>query len=282
MLWGAILLYFYQSGRLLFQKNTASGYLDISFCTPVLLAGIVLIILGLFNFFTKNIEAHCHHDHSEPHNHSHEHPTLGNGSLMSFLFYSFFLITPITIASVYTPDRLSAQAILNKQRSKKSPFVPQQFTINKSKNSTGINTPITSDTLALPAFTLKDFEAQVPKNENGRYPLEVPELFYTANDSEIRDIVSGLPIVTIGQVMPKNKGDESEMRRIFRLYIECCIADAEPLSISISKSPQTLRDLSWVKVKGTMTYQTENNVVVPILEVESVEETDKPEDQSLY
>lgn len=69
-LWGAVLLYFYASGRI-------AHYLppDGIFRPMVLLAGIGLVIVGLFNLATTQYAAAdcCGHDHDDGCGHDHGH-----------------------------------------------------------------------------------------------------------------------------------------------------------------------------------------------------------------
>jgi len=76
LLWGGVLLYFYISGRL-------ANYLppDGIFRPMVLVSGIGLAVLGLFNLLTMGVEdAGCEgHDHSDDdHDHDHDHKDCGH------------------------------------------------------------------------------------------------------------------------------------------------------------------------------------------------------------
>ncbi len=75
LLWGGVLLYFYASGRLI-------NYLppDGIFRPMVLVSGIGLVVLGLFNLLTMTAEdAGCEdHDHAHDHDHDHDHKDCGH------------------------------------------------------------------------------------------------------------------------------------------------------------------------------------------------------------
>ncbi|MDZ4406327.1 hypothetical protein [Prosthecobacter sp.] len=75
LLWGGVLLYFYISGRLV-------NYLppDGIFRPMVLVSGIGLAVLGLFNLLTMTAEdAGCEgHDHAHDHDHDHDHKDGGH------------------------------------------------------------------------------------------------------------------------------------------------------------------------------------------------------------
>lgn len=166
LLWGGVLLYFYISGRLI-------NYLppDGIFRPMVLVSGIGLAVLGLFNLLTMGAEdagcegpdhSHddhdhdhkdCGHDHAHKHGegcgheHAHEHGTCGHdhshehakkegccghdhghahsheGHAHGILDESswpgriavlLILAAPLSWAALSTPDRYSANAIVNK------------------------------------------------------------------------------------------------------------------------------------------------------------------------
>ena len=74
-LWGGVMLYFYASGRI-------SKYLQSEgiFQPMVLIAGIGLLVLALFNLVTMGAEEAdcCEHDHAHGHDHDHDHGCCGH------------------------------------------------------------------------------------------------------------------------------------------------------------------------------------------------------------
>lgn len=135
------------------------------------------------------------------------------------------------------------------------------------------------------SFTLEDLEAQVPRNSEGSFVLDVPELYYTGGDIEVQTVLTGQPVETIAQVLPeKVNNDNGHRLRIFRMLVQCCAADARPYSIPIDfgETAPDLAEMSWIKVKGTMNYVKEDGQTVPILEVKSVEPTTEPDQSMIY
>ena len=56
--------------------------------------------------------------------------------------------------------------------------------------------------------------------------MDVISIFYTGGDDEVQQVVKGLPVETIGQAMPETmRNDEGNRIRIFRLMMNCCIAE---------------------------------------------------------
>jgi hypothetical protein len=134
-------------------------------------------------------------------------------------------------------------------------------------------------------FTLEDLKAQVPQNKAGDFLLEVPELFYTAGDKEVQITLAGQPVLTTAQVLPEKVNNEAGKRlRIFRLQIQCCAADARPYSIPIEfadKAP-TIKDMTWIEVRGHMEYRQENGQTVPLLHVKTYKEAAAPAEIMVY
>jgi uncharacterized membrane protein YcgQ (UPF0703/DUF1980 family) len=143
----------------------------------------------------------------------------------------------------------------------------------------------TADAKSYGSFSLADLKAQVPQSPEGNFMLEVPELYYTAGDKEVQSVLVGQPVETIAQVLPEKVNNENGTRlRIFRLLVQCCAADARPYSIPVEfgKPAPTFKDMSWVKVTGTMAYQTEGTQTIPMIEVTSITEAAEPENAMVY
>jgi hypothetical protein len=134
-------------------------------------------------------------------------------------------------------------------------------------------------------FTLADLEAQVPRNKDGHFMLEVPEIFYTAGDKEVQSVLDGQSVETIAQVMPEKVNNEGGTRvRIFRLQVQCCAADARPYSIPVEfgTTPPPFTEMGWVKVIGTVTYRQEGSQTVPMVMATSMVEAAEPDTKMIY
>jgi uncharacterized membrane protein YcgQ (UPF0703/DUF1980 family) len=68
------------------------------------------------------------------------------------------------------------------------------------------------------------------------------------------------------------------------MLVQCCAADARPYSIPLDfgKKAPDFKEMSWVKVIGTMTYKQEGGQTVPVLEAKSIEETTAPDQSMIY
>jgi len=134
-------------------------------------------------------------------------------------------------------------------------------------------------------FTLEDLKGQVPQSKEGNFILEVPELYYTAGDVEVQNVLAGQMVETVAQVLPeKVNNDDGHRVRIFRMLVQCCAADARPYSVPVDfgKTAPEFKDSTWVKVVGKMTYKKEGDQTVPIIEATKVEETTAPDNAMIY
>ena len=380
LLWSAVLLYFYLSERV-------AAYLppDGIFRPMVLVSGIGLAIVALFNLLTINSEeagceehgcghdhehglkhdgtcghdhshdhahkegtcghdhthehhagcghdhshghkhdhAACGHDHSHDHaGHAHEHHHHGHGILEESgwpgrIAAMLVLAAPLTWAALQSPDRYSANAVINKglyNQNYASTTRADQFTLRGDtaaapKRAAPNVTPQPAEPLPPPAhlndpaavakaappppdkaqsygtFTLEDLKKQVPQSKEGNFILEVPEIYYTAGDMEVQKVITGQSVETIAQVLPEKVNNaEGHRLRVFRMLVQCCAADARPYSVPVDfgkKAPE-FKDMTWVKVTGKMAYKQEGGQTVPIIEATKVEETTAPADAMIY
>jgi hypothetical protein len=381
LVWSAVLLYFYTSGRV-------NAYLppDGIFRDMVLIAGIGMGIVALFNLFTTQAEnaACCDHDHGHDHNHDHDHKEdcghdhshdhkdcghdhshdhadvecghdhghkdegscghdhdhkhdhahdhghahtheHGHGILEESAWPGriaamLMLVAPLTWAAFKTPDRYSANAVVNKglyipnyeDRTNADKFglrqdkpataakvdraapvptpmpataipPPEQF--SKAENVAKASPPPPDKAQSYGSFTLEDLKKQVPQSKEGNFILEVPEIYYTGGDLEVQKVITGQFVETTAQVLPeKVNNDNGHRLRVFRLMVQCCAADARPYSIPVDfgKKAPDFKEMSWVKVIGKMTYKKEGDQVVPIIEATKIEETTAPADAMIY
>jgi uncharacterized membrane protein YcgQ (UPF0703/DUF1980 family) len=266
--------------------------------------------------------AGCGHDHSHhdgkpaAHDHSHGHGILEESGWMGRLIAIFILFAPITWAAIYTPDRFSAAAVMNKgvyTQNYNSTARADEFTLrgNASKPARAAPKPTPMPDTPLPppdkfndpdaiaqaatapakeaqsygSFTLEDLKQQVPQNSKGEFVLEVPEIYYTGGDIEVQRVITGQAIETTAQVLPEKVNNENGHRlRIFRMLVQCCAADARPYSIPVDfgeKAPD-FKEMTWVKISGIMGYEKEGDQTIPVIKVTHSEETTAPDNTMIY
>ncbi|HEY2573745.1 MAG TPA: hypothetical protein VGH65_06740 [Verrucomicrobiaceae bacterium] len=167
----------------------------------------------------------------------------------------------------------------------KSEDTPPATVAENSSKDAGSGPAAPAEAKSNGSFTLADLKSQVPQSPEGNFQLEVPELYYTAGDKEVQGVLTGQPVETIAQVLPEKLNNaEGKRLRIFRLLVQCCAADARPFSIPVefeSKAPD-FKEMTWVKVIGSMTYKSENGQVIPILLAKTMTETAEPDNKMIY
>ncbi|HRQ87374.1 MAG TPA: hypothetical protein PLA50_01150, partial [Bacteroidia bacterium] len=251
---------------------------------------------------------HDHHDHEddeESHIHTHDHEETASG-----LFFSLVvLILPLLVATAYSRDRFSSEylakwgkierqmmqmriaerrgsAPANSTTSPDNPYT--QAGIDAAAGKAGDPSATAGSDNASQAwgtFTLEDLKKMVPQNEKGEFLLDVPQIFYTAGDKELMQVMEGIPVETTAQLMAETLHNPDNTRlKAFRLFIECCAADARPLSIPIDfgKAPPEYTEMGWYKIYGKLHYSHENEEIIPLLQIERIEATSEPTDGLLF
>ena len=267
-LWGGLLIYFYHSTRI-------RDYLDIGFHHFIMIGGIGMLILGAYSLInqksksnkTEKSKSCCHdhenhdgdqhpHDHNDCHDHGdhchHDHED-GHGPFITI----FLTLTPLILAMTYTQDKLSNGGIAKKGLYEK----PALTSAN------------------LPPFTRQDLEKNVPKNEHGEFQLRMISAYYAAGDLEIQDIFEGLPVELEGRIAPEKINNASGDRlRIFRSIITCCAADLQIVGVSLEFPEEANRPQveDWVKASGTLTFETVEDDVLPLLKIREVIPAEEP------
>ncbi len=135
-------------------------------------------------------------------------------------------------------------------------------------------------------FTLEDLKKMVPQSSSGDFLLDVPQIFYTAGDQELMGVMEGIPVETTAQLMKETEDDrDGTLVRAFRLFVECCAADARPMSIGVlfEDGAPEFKELDWFILKGTLHFQKDElNESIPLLKMKTMEPTTEPLDGLMY
>lgn len=234
----------------------------------------------------------CDHDHDHdqvPHHHHEQETPLGLAIML------LILVVPVAAATIRTPDEVTKEfrinsGAANNDVSKARKPTEQQNLAERVKRAVAARPPAPKQdepadaTAAYASFTIDDLKAQVDQNANGDLMISVPELFYTGGDKVIQDVLAGQAVETIGQVMAEIVNDNGKRLRIFRVFMECCAADSRPLAIPVEFAdglPQ-YKEMAWYKITGKMSYREERGLTVPVLEAETFEKTEEPEEAIMY
>ncbi len=281
---GSVFLMFYVQGRIGAYLTSAG-----SFQMQALLAGLVLCIVALFLLLTSGKGAACTHDHGHDEDgggdHHHDDPTFG-GSLVTGLV----MLVPLVGAAILTPDAYSKYWVENNSFNWDKGVVgttPEAFDLRKKSQGDDAREPEAGDgdtgdaaAAGWGPYTIDDFKEQVDRNAAGEFEMDVISIFYTGGDGEVQNVVNGLPVVTLGQVMPeKIRNPDGTRLRVFRLMMNCCVADARPVSIPVEfvDGLPDYKEMGWYKIHGTMSYEKWDEFDIPVLQATRMEPTEEPD-----
>jgi uncharacterized repeat protein (TIGR03943 family) len=251
--WSGVMLYFFASGRI-------NKYLAPDFRSLALYGGLGLAVMGLFLLLTAGEKAACGHDHTEGDPHDHE------ASEMHPLTSMCFMLAPLFFAVASTKDGFSVQAL-----SRKALFdAPLNNSVFLSKD--------------LPPLTIEEIEKTHRKNEAGFYEFNLMELYFAVGDPELQKLINGMKVETEGRlVMEKENNESGKRRRLYRLFITCCAADARAVPIILDFGDQeipSIKDNDWVKVSGKVTFPIERGASQVVLETSICEPKEAPWEES--
>lgn len=242
--------------------------------------------------------------------HNHEETTGGT------IFSLIILLVPILVATGYSKDQFSGEYLakwgkIERQmlqmriaRGRSDETLSQVGSTSNPYTREGIEAgesypgAETSDTPPDPAaasgdkageswgaFTIEDLKKMVPQSEAGDFLLDVPQIFYTAGDRELMEVMEGIPVEATAQLMEETLNNPDKTRlKAFRLFIECCAADARPLSIPVDfgEAPPEYTEMGWYKLFGKLHYSHENGEIIPMIKIERIEATSEPTDGLLF
>jgi uncharacterized repeat protein (TIGR03943 family) len=252
MTWGAVLVYFYATDRLV-------KYLAPDFRLLALAGGLGLLVVGAFTLLTSRQEADCGHDHGPEDAHDHE--SLDVHPLLAFLI----LILPLCCGVAWTEDRYSIEALSRKGLDDTAAEAGSLFLSS-----------------VLPPLTRETIEKQHPPNADGYRPFPLMELFFSSADPEMRDLIDGMSVVTQGRLIASPK-DSPGTFRLYRLYITCCAADSRPIPIIARFEPGSLpavEDNTWIELSGTISFPDEGRGPQPVLAVDFARAAEAPVEES--
>lgn len=254
LVWSAVLLYFYSSGRI--TRYLAPDFRPITFA-----GGLGLAVLGLFNLLTARQAVDCGHDH-EAGAACHDHETSDLHPLVALLL----MVVPVALSVAWTKDEYSADTLTRKGLYE-SPVVASSLAL----------------TTQLPPLTREMLEKYHTKSEDGYFDFSLMDLFFATGDREVQSLLDGMKIETLGRwVEEKAHNPNGTRKRLYRLFITCCVADSRaiPIILEFGKTPPNFPENDWVKASGTMRFPTEDGVLQAVLEVDQVIAANPPDEES--
>lgn len=250
--WGAVLLWFFATGRLV-------KYLAPDFRPLALAGGLGLIVVGLFCLLTARRKADCGHDHAP--GEAHDHESLDIHPLGVFLI----MLVPLGAAVAWTQDQYSLGALTR-----------------KGLDDTAADSGLFLSSV-LPPLTREIVEQQHPPDKNGYREFQLLELFFSSADPEMRELVGGMQVVTEGRlVTDPDENAPANQRRLYRLFITCCAADSRPVPIIVrfEEPVPEVDDNTWVRLSGTMSFPDEGDGHLSVLDVDFTETPPAPPEES--
>jgi len=246
--WGGVLVYFHTSGRIIV-------YLAPDFRIIALAGGLGLFVLGIFNLLMCTRPAVMPHDPKGD-------PDASERGDMHPLTGFLLMVVPMGLSVAWTKDEYSLATL-----SRKGLFDTPSAT----------SLPFMAATLA--PITREDLERTHRKTADGFYEFNLMELFFASGDRELQGVLDGLRVETEGRwVMERANNEAGLRRRLYRLFMTCCIADSRaiPIILEFSETPPDMPDNDWTRVAGTMTFPLENGVIQPVLRAERAMAADPP------
>jgi len=252
MVWGGVLIYFYASGRIVV-------YLAPDFRIIALAGGLGLMVLGAFNFLMCGQPAMVPHDHKGD-------PDASERGDMHPLTGFILMVAPILLSVTWTKDEYSLATLARKG-------------LYDTPSATSL--PFMAGALA--PVTLEDLARTHRKTEDGYYEFSLMELFFASGDRGLQGVLDGLKVETEGRWVDELNHNESGLRRrLYRLFMTCCIADSRaiPIILEFDETPPELPENGWARVAGTMRFPLENGVIQAVLKAERALAADPPVEES--
>ena len=249
LLWGGVLLYFYES-------DVLGVYLHPKFHIYVLIGGLVAVVIAVFNLITRSKNVGCGHDHAEADDDcGHEH-----GGDLNPLLALLLLAAPLCFSLAKTTHGVSAQY--------------EETMSGRDLDASSMNL------IEMPPFTLEMLEEMRDKSKDGAFQMNLLELFFSAGDIEQEKVMEGLYVETEAKLRSEpNRNASGKRMRLYRLFLTCCAADMKAIPVSIEFDGE-LPDIShqaWVKVAGELHYEREKGVVYPVIKVKRIKQIPPPE-----
>lgn len=253
--WGVVPVSLYATGQI-------DKYLAPAFHKIALVGGLAMIVLGLFNLLNARRKVGCGHDHAHEHDHDHggeDHDHHAQSPVAAICL----MILPVALCTGFTKHEFSTKALMWKH----------------VKNSGPKRTSSLFSTKREP-FTREKLERTTSKTEDGHYLLTITELFWSAGDQEIMKAYQGLPAELEGRLIDEESklDPNGNRKRLYRVFMTCCAADAQVLGLALEFDGPlpTYPDKSWVRVGGTVAYETVDGQDVAYLKVTRIETSDEP------
>jgi uncharacterized repeat protein (TIGR03943 family) len=254
LVWSAVLLYFYSSGRI-------NKYLTPDFRPLCFIGGLGLAVLGLFNLLTAGQDGDCCHGHAgDDEGGSHECGDMNPWT--SFIL----MVLPVVLSVAWAKDEYSVSALSRKG-------LYDAPSLRSAPPALSL----------MPALTMEQLQKSHRVTPDGYYEFSLMELFFATGDREVQSLLDGMKIETEGRWMDeKVRNSNGTRKRLYRLFMTCCAADSRaiPIILEFHKTPPDYPQNDWVKISGTIRFPLEDGELHPVLTVDRVLAAEPPYEES--
>lgn len=290
--WGALMLYFYGSGRL-------ASYLVPLYRPGVAVAGVVMVAIALGQLYSLRFGTGWQTASGLFADGSDELSAPNRVRATQFLAF-VLLVAPVWAAVGVSKDTYSATAVLNRGVVSDAANLPGKSTLPAvpapaapAPAANSVYEPPLPGATPAPADnappTANDAEQYLKKTADGHIITEVTDLLFASEDDTMRPVFEGKTIEMIGQFLPVKDAADGRFQLV-RMFMVCCAADARPVGVSVLPPPagaktataKALPEMSWTKVVGTVSFPMENGRRVPIVHAQTATQTDPPSEAMLY
>ena len=262
-IWGVMLAYFFFSGRL-------GSYLHPSFHFWTGISGVVLMLLAAGLLFLPGGSADCCDEPGCELEHVRQTP---RRSLLS----AGILVLPLLIAAMVSPDEFGAATVSNRGYIQRINDLPGYQPYAEPA------LPSADDSADAPGTPDAD-GTYLPKTAAGQIKAQTVDLLYAAEEPTMRTDFENKEVEVIGQFMPA-RAPNSQVDRfsLVRMFVICCAADARPVAVTVqTEHPQSIAEMSWVKVTGKASFPVEGGRRVPLVLANTVTPCDPPDETFIY
>jgi len=276
--WGAILTYFYCSGRL-------ASYLHPIFRPLVLVTGILLLASAgcILCFDESCFQLACDDVGCET-----RHGKMALGGLLSFAV----LVSPIAFAAKISPDSFGSGFIQN--RGVRQTIFPAKAPPDRWASSPIFTRRSSSQTLTgpvSPGLSARKLPGSVPSSRqtsaafstpatSGDYrPVGILDLMRAAQNPVVRQDFDGKRVGLTGRFLPKN----ANHFELVCAFVTCCAVDAQLLALRVDTNDiPLLEKLTWTKVIGRVTFVKVGEDTMPVVTAETVAAIPAPKEPLVY
>ncbi len=258
--WGVVMLVMFFTGRI-------DNYLAPSFRVYAAVAGGVLIalavVLVLLPRSVRMVElAGCENSIAR--------------SLPGHVFAAIVLVAPLLMAFTYSKSEFGATTVRNRGFADVVVDMPGRAMSVPEPALPGEEAPPEA---VAPVMEINEYLA---KNDEGQIIAELIDLLYAAQEPTMLPDFQDQIVELVGQYLPEESGAVGE-GKLVRMMVSCCAADARPIAVDLrTANGVELPEMTWVKVVGKATFPVLGGKRTPIVETQSVEETDPPEELFFY